>query len=85
MTAATVTNTLDLHIPGIEVVQLTVTDGETYVSKNFAKVTHAIATCNEDNDGEVNVVTSGAQTVTINAAGMTDKKITVVLFGQLGN
>lgn len=85
MTAATVTNLLDIHLPDIEVVQLTVTDGETYVSRKFNVVNHAIATANEDDDGEVNVVTDGTSTVTVNAAGMTDVKVTVVLFGNSGN
>jgi len=86
MTAATVTKRIDLHDPNIEVVQLTVSDGETYTSRKFTRVTAATATGNEDVDAHLNVVTTDSTgVVTINYAGQTDKKITLVLYGNLGN
>ena len=81
MTAATVTNRLEVNDPTMEVVQLTVTDGETYVSKKFGAITAAVATGNEDVDADLNVSFSGG-TATINYASQTDKKVTLVLWGR---
>lgn len=84
MTAATVTSIFDMHHPQIEVVQLTASDGETYTSKKFKYVTHAVATGNENVDAHLNAVTTGTtNVVTINYASQTDKKVTLVLFGNL--
>lgn len=82
MASATVTTDLNqyCHLPGIEVVQLEVTDGDDYVSKKFKTILGAIATGNEDNDQHINVTLSG-QTATINYNGMTDQEITLMLFG----
>lgn len=85
MTAATETNYLQIPNPNMEVVQLTVSDGETWTSKKFAKVTHAVVSGNEDVDAHVNAVTAGTGVVTINYAGASDKKVTLVCFGKLGN
>lgn len=79
MPAATVTERIELFMPGQEEVVLEVTDGETYPSR-LGTVKAAFATANVDDDGEVNCTISG-QTVTINAAGMTDKKIVLHLTG----
>ncbi len=70
-----------VHNPNIEVVTLEVTDGETYVSRKFQTILGAIATGNEDQDAHINVVFSGS-TATINYAAMTDKDITLMLFGR---
>lgn len=70
-----------INIPGVEVVQVTASDGETYKSKKFNKLLAAIATSNANNDADLNVTISG-QTATINYAGQTDKAVTLVLFGR---
>ena len=80
MAAATVTNYIQTALPSIEVVQLTVSDGETYVSRKFRSISGAIASGNEDNDAHINVTLS-TNTATINYAGMTDQLVTLVLFG----
>ena len=83
MTEADVTTKLLdwVSYPGIEVVQLTATDGETYISKQFKKIFGAIATSNSDNDADLQVTFSG-QTATIRYDGQTDKLVTLVLFGR---
>jgi len=81
MTAATVTTRLEVNDPTVEVVTLTVSDGETYVSKKFGALTAAIATANADDDAALNVTLSGG-TATINFASVTDKLITLVLYGR---
>ena len=82
MAAATITErAYDYnHLPGVEDVQLTVSDGETYTSVKFAKVLTAQATGNEDIDAHLNVTISG-QVVTINYAGQTDKLVSLRLTG----
>lgn len=80
MAAATILNSYDMTLAQDPVI-LEVTDGETYVSK-LSAVEFAIATANVDDDGEINCVCSG-RTVTINASGMTDKKIALVCYGRL--
>ena len=69
------------HIPGMELVQLEVTDGETYMSQRFKTITKALASGNQDNDAHINVTFSG-QTATINYAAQTDQKVTLALFGR---
>jgi len=83
MAAATITTKVYdwVHHPNIEVVQLTVTDGETYTSTKFKTLLAAIATGNANNDAHINVTISG-QTATINYAGQTDQLVTLVLFGR---
>ena len=81
MTAATVTTRLDINPVGTETVVLTVTDGETYTSKRFGKILAAQATGNENQDAHLNVTFTG-QIATINYAGMTDKKVTLTLWGK---
>ncbi len=85
MAAATITQRLDdfLHLPNIEAVQLTVSDGETYNSIKFSTILGAIATANADDDAELNVTFSG-KTATLNWASVTDKLVTLVLFGIKG-
>lgn len=84
MTAATVTKRFETQSPGIEVVQLTLTDGETYVSRKFGTILAAVVSGNEDNDAHINVTFSG-QTATVNYASMSDELVTLVLYGNLGN
>ena len=67
--------------PGVEVVSLTVTDGEPYTSKKFKTIIGAVASGNTDQDAHINVSFSG-QTATINYASMTDKAVTLILFGR---
>ena len=88
MAAADVTTDTFVHIPDIEVVQLTVSDGETYTSKKFKVIKAATATGNADVDAHLNVVPgtgASSNVVTINYAGQTDKLITLALYGNLGN
>lgn len=80
MAAATVTARIQTADPSVEVVQLTVSDGETYSSQKFGSIKAAIATGNEDNDAHINVSFSG-QVATLNYAGMTDQLVTLVLYG----
>lgn len=89
MTAATVEKYIDVAIPDIEVVRLTVTDANTYVSRKFHVVTGAILTLNEDTDADENVVNSDGTTidgtskgVKINIAGGTTLTCTLLLFGH---
>lgn len=90
MTAATITQYVSVPIPNIEVVQLTASDGETYTSKKFSKVLGCVATGNADVDAHLNAVptdgSAGAPaSIAINYAGQTDKLITLIIFGKLGN
>lgn len=90
MTAATITNYIEVANPNIEVVQLTASDGETYTSKKFSVVAGVLATGNADVDAYLNAVptngTAGAPaSIAINYASQTDKLITLVIFGKLGN
>ena len=82
MAAATIIDRVNewFHMPGMEVVTLTVTNAETFVSK-FGTIRAAVVTGNEDIDAHINVTFSGA-TATINYAGQTDKKVTLVLWGE---
>ena len=77
MAAATVTERVEVHFPGMEVVRLTVSDGETYVSQKFGTIKGAVATGNTDNDAELNVTFTG-RTATINWASITDGVATLV-------
>ena len=81
MTAATVTNRLEINDPTKEVVVLTASDGETYVSKKFGSITGAQVSANSDVDAHLNVTWSGG-TATINWASQTDKVCTLTLYGR---
>ena len=81
MTAATVTDYLDINDPTVEVVVLTVSDGNTYTSKKFGKVRAVQATGQEDVDAHLNTVISGG-TIAINYAGQTSKKVCLTIYGQ---
>ena len=84
MTAATVTARLETNNPCEEVVILTVTDTETYVSKKFGKVRGLQATFMEDMATislPLSCDVSGA-TVTFNCTGVTDKLVCLTLYGD---
>jgi len=82
MVAATITEKVYewVHDPSIEVVQLTASDGETYTSRKFKTLLGAVLSLNEDSDANTNVTLSG-QVATLNLAGITDKLVTLILFG----
>ncbi len=81
MTEATVTDRLEVNDPTVEVVTLTVSDGETYISKKFGTITAAIATGNAAVDADLWVTFSGG-TATIGWASQTDKLLTLLLYGR---
>ncbi len=68
------------HIPGIEVVVLTATDGEQYRSTKFQTILGASVTLNANTDADINVTFSG-QVATLNLNGVTDDLVTLLLFG----
>jgi hypothetical protein len=80
MTAATVNNRYKEHLAE-EVIIATVSDGET-VTSSLSKPLVALATAQADDDGEINCTISG-RTITVNAAGMTDVKIAILVKGRL--
>lgn len=84
MTEATVTTRLEVNDPTKEVVVLTATDTETYISKKFATVVAAQATFMEDTT-TISIPISldvSSQTVTFNCTGITDKKVCLTLYGR---
>jgi len=90
MALATVTTRIPVSDPNVEVVQLTASDGETYTSQKFSIVAGVVATANVDVDAHLNAVpTNGssgaAASIAINWAAQTDKLMTLVIYGKLGN
>lgn len=84
MTAATITERNDVNDPNKEVVVLTFSDGETYVSRKFATLTGVQASIMEDTGSltyPLSCAISGG-TVTVHCAGVTDKKICLTLYGR---
>ena len=84
MTEATVTTRLEVNSPTEEVVVLTVTDGETYISKKFSTLTAVQATLNEDTSTlsiPLSIAMSGG-TATIHCTGLTDKLVCLTLYGR---
>lgn len=84
MTAATITDRLDVNDTTKEVVVLTASDGETYVSRKFSTVQGAQVTLNQDTTTltyPVSLAISGA-TVTLHCEGVSDKKMCLILFGR---
>jgi hypothetical protein len=84
MTEATVTARLETNNPCEEVVVLTFTNAETYVSKKFGKVRAAQVTLMEDTTTltyPVSLAVSGT-TVTLTCDGVTDKKVCLTLYGD---
>lgn len=84
MTAATITSLLEVNDPTVEVVILTASDAETYVSKKFGTVRGVQATIMED-AGALSLPLScdvSGGTVTINCTGLTDLKVCLTLYGD---
>ena len=84
MTAATITDRIDVNDPVKEVVVLTFSDEETYVSRKFSTIQAVQATLNEDTETltyPVSCDISGG-TVTLNCEGVTDKKVCLVIYGR---
>lgn len=83
MTAATVT-TRTSGVQASEHVILTVTDGETFVSKLSSPVLCQITSA-EDMGSETNSASYSisGRTITIYADGVTDKKMAVSVYGKL--
>lgn len=69
------------HITGAEIVVLTASDGETYQSRIFSKIIGVLATSNSDNDAHLQADFTG-KTVTIRYASLSDKTITLMIFGR---
>ena len=84
MTAATITSLLEVNDPTVEVVILTATDAETYVSKKFGTVLGVQATIMEDAATLSLPLSCGvsAGTVTINCTGLSDLKVCLTLYGR---
>jgi len=76
--------------PSIEVVRLEATDGDLYKSRKFKYVTAATLCMNEDSDSaHPNVeneddteIDGTSQTVQLNLNGITDKTVTLTLYGR---
>lgn len=85
MTEADINEVLDewAHAPFLEVVQLTVTNDETYTSKKFDTVLGAIATSNSDDNSQATAiaVTISGAVVTLRNTDLSDSLVTLVLFG----
>ena len=84
MTEATVTSRLETNNPCEEIVILTASDTETYVSKKFGKVRGVQATIMEDVTTlslPLSCDVSGA-TVTINCTGLSDILVCLTLYGD---
>ena len=87
MTAATITKRTHeiMGTPGMEVVQLTATDGETYTANTLSRVDCASATFNEDMGTSTAVLSVALSdtvaTIHASQATVTDKKVCLVLYG----
>lgn len=81
MTEATVLERIATPSPYEEVVQLELSNGETYISRKFAVIKAAIVCGNENIDEHINV-TFTDRTATIQYNGQTDKDVTLVLYGD---
>lgn len=84
MTAASITNRIEVNDPVKEVVVLTFDDGDTYVSRKFATVQGVQATLMEDTGNltyPVSCAVSGGE-VTLHCEGESNKKICLVLYGR---
>ncbi|MBI4406629.1 hypothetical protein HY571_01825 [Candidatus Micrarchaeota archaeon] len=81
MVEATLKNQLDVFLPGVDIVDLEASDGETWASRRLGSITGAVVCLNTDSDAYANVTFSG-QTATLNLAGLTDARVTLILFGS---
>ncbi len=81
MVEAILLNDLEANVPGQDVVVLEVTDGETWASRKLGKITGVIVGHNVNTDNaNINTPWSG-NVVTINANGVTNEKMTLLMFG----
>lgn len=83
MTAATVTTRLETNNPCEEVVVLTASDGNTYVSKKFGSIRAIHGTLMED-EGSLSIPLSIAisgTTATLHCTGLSASKVCVTLYG----
>ena len=69
------------NLPGIEVVRLEVSDGETYVSRKFSSILAVVPGLNSDNDLAGFNATFSGKTVTVNHTGAADRVVTLLIFG----
>jgi len=84
MTEATVTTRLEVNDPTVEVVVVTASDTNTYVSKKFGSLIAVQATIMED-AGALTIPLScdiSGATVTINATGLSALKVCLTLYGR---
>ncbi|MHA1168258.1 MAG: hypothetical protein ACTSRU_10590 [Candidatus Hodarchaeales archaeon] len=84
MVAATITERLEVNDPVREVVILTISDGETYISRKFGTVKAVNFAFNEDMAALAVVpgfAISGG-TVTFHCTGVTDKLVCLTLYGR---
>jgi len=81
MAAATVLRVIESPDPTEEVVVLTASDGETYLTRKYTTIQAASVKSNYNTDSHINVTFSGA-TATINWNGQTDKMCTLTLWGR---
>lgn len=87
MVAATITDRIPTREPDHEVVVLTASDAETYVSEKFTTIRAVNFSFNEDM-GALAVVPGFAisgSTITFHCTGVTDKLVCVDVIGKLGN
>jgi len=83
MAAATVTDRIEINDPTKEVVVVTATDTNTYVSKKFGTVRAVQATLMQD-AGALSIPLScdvSGGTVTLNATGLSALKVCLTLYG----
>jgi len=83
MTEATVTTRLNVNDPSKEVVELTFTDGYTYISKKFGSVKAVQATFNEDMTTLSYPLSCAISngTVTLHCSGVSAKLCCLTLYG----
>ncbi len=84
MTAATITEYVEVNNPTEEVVVLTADDTQTFVSKKFATVTGVQATIMEDATTLTIPLSCGISgaTVTLNCTGLSALKVCLTLYGR---
>ncbi len=82
MVAATITQRLNdySHDPGKEVVLVTASDSDFYISEKFGIVLAAGAQIAENDPRSIATAVSGA-TVTIHSSGLSSKKVLLTLYG----
>ena len=84
MTAATLTDNLEINDPTKEVVVVTASDTNTYVSKKFGTIRAVQATIMEDAGALTIPLSCGISggTVTINCTGLSALKVCLTIYGK---